>query len=119
MSTDTSLPEFDDTAEPSGLSRRGLIRNAAGAGAVGLAAGALLGTAAGPAAAGVRGEAEPRGAVEAEPATVPGSADSAEQDPVIVHLRDAGSGELDIYRGETHQRVQDPKLAAQLLRAAR
>lgn len=36
---------------------------------------------------------------------------------MIVHVRDIRSGHLDLYSGDRHQRVQDPKLAAALARA--
>lgn len=108
MSLESRLPE---TQTPAALSRRGLIRNAAGAGAAGLAAGALLnGTAApaaaAPAAAGEQFAAAPRRAAAAD-------------EPLIVHLRDPKSGELDIFHGEQHRRVQDGELAAALRNAAR
>jgi hypothetical protein len=35
-----------------------------------------------------------------------------------VHVKDARSGDLDIYRGTTHVRVRDRDLAARLTRAA-
>jgi len=110
MSLDSPLPE---TQEPSALSRRGLIRNAAGAGAVGLAAGVLLSGTAG-------------SAVAAEPDRTDrvGAAEPAEQagpvsEPLIVHVRDPKSGELDVFHGEQHRRVLDPALAAALRNAAR
>jgi hypothetical protein len=40
-------------------------------------------------------------------------------EPVVVHLRDARSGELDIFAGTTHTRLRDPDLATRLARAAR
>ncbi|MBV9382749.1 MAG: hypothetical protein JO242_19065, partial [Streptosporangiaceae bacterium] len=40
-------------------------------------------------------------------------------DPVVVHVRDAGTGELDIFRGTGHTRLRDPDLAARLVRASR
>jgi hypothetical protein len=36
-----------------------------------------------------------------------------------VHVRDAGSGEIDLFRGTSHVRVHDPELAARLVRASR
>ena len=95
-----------------GLSRRRVLRGAAGAGAAGLAL-AATGVAATPALA----EAA-RPAVPSAPAAVPGAGiDAAE--PVVVHLRDARSGEMDVFAGTRHTRVHDPDLAARLARAAR
>lgn len=111
MSPDSPLPENET---PSALSRRGLIRNAAGAGAVGLAAGALLsGTAA-------TADAAPRQADAAAALTPASAADAADAaEPLIVHVRDPRSGALDVFQGERHRRVLDPGLAAALSNAAR
>ena len=40
-------------------------------------------------------------------------------EPVVVHLRDARSGEMDIFSGTSRTRLRDPDLAARLARAAR
>lgn len=103
MSQDLSTPETE-----SGMSRRGLIRNAAGAGAAGLAAGVLLNAATGIAAAADRTSAQDLSAAPANAA-----------DSLIVHVRDARTGALDVFHGHRHIAVTDPALAAALLRAAR
>jgi hypothetical protein len=36
----------------------------------------------------------------------------------VVHVRDARTGELDVFRGTSQFRLQDRELAARLLRAA-
>ena len=36
-----------------------------------------------------------------------------------MHVRDARSGEIDVFRGTSHARVHDPELAARLMRASR
>ena len=108
MPIDTPMPSSDAA---SGLSRRGLIKNAAGAGAAGLAAGVLLNAAAGSAQA-----AEPSPEELSEQAAAAGAADAA--GPLIIHVRDTRTGEIDIFHGEEHRSVQDRKLAAALLRAA-
>lgn len=36
---------------------------------------------------------------------------------MIVHVRDARTGRLDLFSGEKHHAVQDPALAAALVRA--
>src|SRR5271166_5028485 len=89
-------------------SRRSVLRGAAGAGAAAIAASALA-SAAIPlpaiAAERERGTAVPADAVPAE--------------PVVVHVRDAASGEIDVFRGTTQTRLHDRDLAARLVRASR
>ncbi|MFC1415777.1 hypothetical protein [Streptacidiphilus cavernicola] len=110
MSLDTPPSETEAEADtPSGLSRRGLIRNAAGAGAATLAAGALLSAATGIAEAAEPGHA-PAGAAHEAPAN------GAET--LIVHVRDVRTGEIDIFHGHHHRTVRDRALTAALLRAA-
>ncbi|PYC79504.1 hypothetical protein C7C46_14155 [Streptomyces tateyamensis] len=101
MSLDTPA-----AATPSdGLSRRHLMRQAAAIGAAGLAV-TLAGGAAPAAADDGRSEDQPAG---------PAPVDHFE--PMIVHLRDARTGRLDLFSGDRHHRVQDPELAAALVRA--
>jgi hypothetical protein len=38
---------------------------------------------------------------------------------VVVHVRDLASGEMDVYRGTSHVRVQDRDLAVRLARASK
>jgi hypothetical protein len=40
-------------------------------------------------------------------------------EPVIVHVRDLRSGEMDIYAGEAKASLRDPALAARLAHAVR
>ena len=111
MSLDTSLPASESGSDaPSGLSRRGLIRNAAGAGAAGIAAAALLSAATGIAAA-----AEPESAAAAASENHP---PAAAEETLIVHVRNARTGELDVFHGHHHRTVKDRALTAALLRAA-
>ena len=103
-------PQAPGRPGQSPLSRRSLL-GAAGAGAAGLAAvGAFGGLAAAPAVASsqpARGENDRGG----------GQPDSG--DHVVVHVRGDRIGELDVYRGTSHSRVQDPDLAARLRRMIR
>ncbi|MBC3840164.1 hypothetical protein GXW82_08090 [Streptacidiphilus sp. 4-A2] len=92
-----------------GVSRRGLVRNAAGAGAAGLAAGLLLSTTAGSAHA--VGEEHSHG-------HRPGAAEDGGE-PFIVHVRDLGTGEMEIFHGHRLHRVRDRKLATALRYALR
>jgi len=62
-----------------------------------------------PAAAGTKAAAVTRGA---------GTAGAGESEPVVVHVRDAATGEMDVFRGTTHTRVHDKELAARLVGAS-
>jgi hypothetical protein len=87
-------------------SRRSVLHGAAGLAGAGLAATAIAGIAV-PAAA----DAAPR-------ARSGKAAAGSSTEPVIVHVRDIRSGEMDVFAGETKTRLRDPGLAAQLARAA-
>ena len=116
------MPGHDDSSPPAGLtnddlqdqqhlSRRSVLRGAAGAGVAGIAATALAGPAM-PAFAAAATRPTARG-TKADRA----DADTSEQ--LVVHVRDARSGEIDVFRGTSHARVHDPELAARLMRASR
>jgi len=98
------------------MSRRSVLRSAAGASVAGIAVTALAGTA-GPAFAAATRPAATAARGEATEATEATDTGPAEQ--VVVHLRDARSGEIDVFRGTSHTRVRDPELAARLVRASR
>jgi hypothetical protein len=88
-------------------SRRSVLYGAAGLAGAGLAATAIAGTLAVPAAA-----------ADAAPRTRSGGAAGASPaEPVIVHVRDVRSGEMDVFAGETKTRLRDPGLAARLVRS--
>ncbi len=97
------------------LSRRSMLRGAAGAGAAGLAAAAVASAA--PALAAATSAAATSAAPTTKAGHSAGTAGAAE--PVVVHLRDARSGEMDIFAGTSHTRLRDPDLAARLTRAVR
>lgn len=94
--------------QPPRVSRRSLLRGAAGAGAVGLAAAAGAGAVV--AAASPRPKATGPAAMAAGPAYA-GS--------LVVYLRDASTGELEVFAGTSKVRLRDRALAAQLARAVR
>ena len=101
-------PEDSEGARRREPSRRSVLYGAAGLAGAGLAATAMAGPLAAPAAA-VPLSAAPR----ARPgAGVPGPAA-----PVIVHIRDLRSGEMDVFAGEATTRLRDPGLAARLVHA--
>jgi hypothetical protein len=110
------MPGLDDVVSPaagtgpgaSAPSRRSVLRGAAGAGAAGIAAAAFMGGAL-PAAAGTKAAGASGGAGTA----------AGESGPVVVHVRDAATGEMDVFRGTSHTRVHDKELAARLVGASR
>ena len=111
------MSRIDDTAsvparaerERSVLSRRLVLQGAASAGAAGVAAAALMN---GGLPAAAEAMAPPR------PVRGPDGAHIEESEPVVVHIRDAVAGEMDVFRGTTHIRVLDKELAARLVRAS-
>ena len=100
------------------VSRRAMLRTAAGASAAGLVAGGAL--AALPAAAAARpGQRTGRAARSAATATPDTTAGAGSADgPLVIHVRDARTGEMDIFAGTTQTRLRDPALAARLVRAS-
>ena len=89
-------------------SRRSVLHGAAGLAGAGLAATVMAGTLAAPASA------------SAAPRTHPGrAARVSSAEPVIVHVRDVRSGEMDVFAGTEQVRLHDPALAAKLTRAVR
>ena len=95
---------------PSELSRRFILRGAAGAGVAGLAATALVG---GSVSQALAASAERDRPADAAPAAAAGRSD------VVVHVRDARTGEMDIFAGTSQTRITDRALAARLTRAIR
>ena len=101
-----------------GPSRRSMLRGAGAAGAVGIAAAVGVGAAGGVAAAatrpaaGYRADAGNRAAASAEHSVGAGA-------PLVVYLRDAASGEFDVFAGTSRATIVDRDLAARLTRAVR
>jgi hypothetical protein len=98
-------PPEDVRPEPS---RRSVLSGAAGLAGAGLAATAVAGALAAPAAA-----------ADARAHTGPAAKVPCPDEPVIVHVRDLRSGEMDVFAGEARTRLCDPALAARLVRSAR
>jgi nitrous oxide reductase len=90
------------------VSRRALLQGAAGAGAAGLAVTAL-GVAATPALA----------ATTSKQAADTPSSTPAHADPIVVHVRDARTGDIEVFSGTTQTRLRDRDLAARIARATR
>jgi len=127
------MPDRNKAAEAARLSRRSMLMGAAGAGAAGVAA-ATLGGAVLPALAAGASPAVTAGASPAvrgphandlqandRPADDPRADDLSAADlaePVVVHVRNAARGELEVFRGTAATRLQDQDLAARLVRAS-
>jgi hypothetical protein len=92
-----------------GPSRRAMLRGAGAAGAVGIAAAVGVGAASGAASAATRP------AERTEHAGRPADVGV----PLVVYLRDAASGELDVFAGTSHTVIRDPALVARLTHAVR
>lgn len=88
------------------LSRRGLLRSAGGIGIAGVAAGMLIDTTTGVASAATTSGAD----TDRGPASV--------STPLVAHVHDTRTGEVDIFTGEEHVRVHNPALARALAQAA-
>jgi hypothetical protein len=115
------MPSHDATRAPDPvpadrrLSRRSLLRGSAVAGATGLAVTAM-GAMAGPALADSRRPSAP-GLPSAT--DLPSGRDEAAlpHEPIVVHVRDAKSGDIEVFSGTSQTRLQDKDLAARIARA--
>ena len=101
------MPSQD--AKRAGLSRRNLLQGAATAGAAGLAVTAM-------------GAAAPALAATATGTDTgsPPAADHghhADAGPIMVHVRDARSGDIEVFAGTSQTRLRDKDLAARIARA--
>ena len=105
------MPSDDTLSSPAmGLSRRSVIRGAATAGAAGLAATALGGALSPAAAASTR-------PVTGTRSSAPASRDvKAPAGPIVLHVRDAGSGDIEVFSGTSQTRLRDTDLAARITR---
>jgi hypothetical protein len=107
------MPSHDEERRSSGstgrrLSRRSLLQGAATAGAVGLAVTAM--GAASPALAATNRGSAAEGALSHGLAKTPAG-------PIVVHVRDARTGDIEVFSGTTQTRVRDTDLAARIARA--
>jgi hypothetical protein len=105
------MPSHDPQLDPvEGLSRRSVIRGAATAGAAGLAVTALGGALAPAAGASTRPAAS-------TPAAAPAGADVHASGPIVVHVRNANSGDIEVFSGTSQTQLRDKDLAARIVRA--
>jgi len=101
------MPNHDAQREPAEhMSRRFLLQGAAAAGAAGLAVTAL-GGALSPAAA----------ASTASSAPAVDDLKAAPSGPIVVHVRNAKSGDIEVFSGTGQTRLRDTDLAARIARA--
>jgi hypothetical protein len=110
---DQADPAVDPGAVPAPafrVSRRSLLRGAAGAGAVGIAAVSGAGA--------VMAAARPATAAAPADARTVNAARLADAGPLVVYLRDAATGEMEVFAGAGQARFRDPALAARLLSRA-
>ena len=108
------MPSHDPQLSPDeGISRRSVIRGAATAGAAGLAVTAL-GGALSPAA-----HASTRPKAGAAPAGRTGETGETGETggPIVVHVRNAKSGDIEVFSGTSQTRIHDTDLAARIVRA--
>jgi len=99
------MPSQD--AKRAAMSRRSLLQGAATAGAAGLAVTAM--GAAAPALA-ATGTGSPPAADQAHD-------HHADAGPIMVHVRDARSGDIEVFAGTSQTRLRDKDLAARIARA--
>ncbi|HJZ29088.1 MAG TPA: hypothetical protein VJ370_22630 [Streptosporangiaceae bacterium] len=97
------------------MSRRALLQGAAAAGAAGLAVTAL-GAAVSPAAAAASttSSAPAHGDLKA---SASGDLKAAPSGPVVVHVRNAKSGDIEVFSGTSQTSLRDKDLAARIARA--
>lgn len=93
------------------ISRRSVLRGAATTGAAGLAATAIGAVA------------SPAFAATSQPSGTDRSHGHAQgrlsSEPIMVHVRDAGSGDIELFAGTSQTRVHDKDLAARIVQALR
>jgi len=93
------------------LSRRSMLRGAAGAGAVGLAVAAGAGTAF----AATRPGALARPAEAGKAVTADAAAEKTSGEPIVVYVRDTAAGDYEVFHGTRQIRGRNPGLVAQLV----
>jgi curli biogenesis system outer membrane secretion channel CsgG len=105
------MPSDDTQSSPAmGVSRRSVIRGAATAGAAGLAATALGGALSPAASASTRATSSTRAAAADSEVKAPAG-------PIVVHVRNAKSGDIEVFSGTSQTRLRDKDLAARITRA--
>jgi len=96
---------------PSPMSRRSLLRGAAGAGAVAVAAAAGAGGV-----VALTRERTQTAPPTAKPVAMAAMPHNALAGPLVVYLADTANGEMDVFAGTGQIRLRNPALVGQLLR---
>lgn len=105
------------------VSRRAMLRTAAGASAAGLVASGAFAALPAAAAAARPSRSQPsadrtgRAASAAQDEAAPPGREAS--GPLVIYVRDAHTGEMDVFAGTTRTQLRDPELAARLARASR
>ncbi len=94
------------------LSRRSMLKGAAGAGAAGLAIGALAGVTPASAATSAHAPRTAHADANAEAGEESGEA-------IVVYVRDVAAGDIEVFRGTSQIQLRDRALAARIVRASR
>ena len=94
------------------MSRRTLLRGTAAAGVAGLAVAAV----GGPASAAPSRPGAPDQPDQPDQRNDPGQA-TPPLEPIVVHVRDAKSGDIEVFHGTSQTRLRDQDLAARIARA--
>ena len=103
-------PQFQAESQPA-VSRRRLLRGGLVGGGIGLAVAAGAG-----AAVGITRNSSPASLKPvSKPVVMAPMAPSAMEGPLVVYIRDTGSGVLDVYAGTGATQVHNPALVTQLL----
>jgi anaerobic selenocysteine-containing dehydrogenase len=110
---------MDETNPLTRVSRRTVVQGAAAVAAAGTATLALAGTAQAATTHSARSETQADAAAGTAAGTTVAGTAAASGDGLVVHVRDVRTGELDVYSGERHTAVRDPKLAKLLAALAR
>ncbi len=110
---DRAAARRTDSTGAGSPSRRSVLRVAAGAGAAGVAATALGRIALPGRAEASQARTEPDARHDAA------ETDAAATEPIVVHVRDASAGDMEVFHGTTQVRVHDRDLAARIVRASR
>ncbi|HEY2276728.1 MAG TPA: hypothetical protein VGI00_00125 [Streptosporangiaceae bacterium] len=98
------------------LTRRSLLQGAATAGAAGLAVTAM-GAAASPALAATSRSSAPEQPAPEQSASVQSQDHHEHAGPIMVHVRDARTGDIEVFSGTSQTQLRDKDLAARIARA--
>jgi hypothetical protein len=105
----SEMPGSAESVSPP--SRRSVLRGAAGAGAVGIVAA----TGAGAVFAATRSAHAASPAPAKQAVTVDAASQQAGREPLVAYLRDASTGEFEVFNGTSQVRFRNPRLATELL----